>query len=530
MASERCLIYQRNRAVLVTASAPGFEPARDGLRRFAELVHSAGAYHTYRITDLSLWSAAASGLTAGQIVAHLERFGEHPPPLPLVAYVQEFCGRYGLLRLRGRPGSLRLTGSDPALIERVRVEHGLSRSADGLAVPDDRRGTLKAALTAAGYPVVDEAALASGVELEFAICPEVRLRPYQAHAVERFVASAPTGGVVLLPCGSGKTVVGIAAAAALKATTLVVTPSRTIGEQWRDSLLALTDLAADQVGVHRLGHMPRPVTILTYQGLIARRQGEPATLAALLDFPWGLIVYDEVHSLPADLFRQSAVLQSRRRLGLTATLVREDGRERDVFSLVGPTVFSMPWRDLERRGWIAPVDCVEVRVRLVDGARPTPERVLSAKLKAMRVLARRHAGEPTLVVAHRLAEVQAAARALGAPVVTGQTTAAERRARYESFRRGEIPVLVLSRVANVGVDLPDAAVLIQLSGAFGSRQEEAQRLGRLLRPKRDGRRAAFYSLVAPATGETEMAARRQRFLVDQGYRYRIVDLDPTIPA
>jgi DNA excision repair protein ERCC-3 len=263
----------------------------------------------------------------------------------------------------------------------------------------------------------------------------------------------------------------------------------------------------------------------------SRRTGSRCTrLAAQLDYPGGLIVYDEVHSLPADLFRQSAVLQARRRLGLTATLVREDGRAADVFSLVGPPVFSVAWRELERRGWIAPVDCVEVRVRLLEGERATAERVLSRKLRVMRDLVRRHAGEPTLVVAHRLIEVRAAARTLGAPVVTGETPAAERRAYYAAFRRGELPRLVLSRVANVGVDLPDAAVLIQLSGAFGSRQEEAQRLGRLLRPKGAGRRATFYTLVAPATGEVEFATRRQRFLVDQGYRYRIVDHAPPSPV
>lgn len=526
MASERCLIFQRNRTVLVTPIAAGFDEARDGLRRFGELVHSSGAYHTYRITDLSLWSAVASGIDSRQIIAHLDRFGELPPPLPLVAYIQEFCGRYGLLRLEGGPSGLRLTGTDPALLARIRAEHGLESDGDGLVVPDAQRGTLKAALTGAGYPVVDAAALASDVPLGFALRADIELRPYQVDAVDRFVAGAPTGGVVLLPCGSGKTIVGLAVAARLRASTLVVTPSRTIGEQWREQLLALTDLADEQIALHQAGRAPRPLTIVTYQGLIARSRGGQATLAALLDYPWGLIVYDEVHSLPADVFRQSAVLQARRRLGLTATLVREDGREVDVFSLVGPTVFSMPWRDLERRGWIAPVECVEVRVRLEDGVRATPERVLSAKLKVVRQLVGRHCGEPVLVVAHRLVEVNAAARALDAPVVTGQTPAGERRARYDAFRRGETPVLVLSRVANVGVDLPDAAVLIQISGAFGSRQEEAQRLGRLLRPKRTGRRAMFYSLVAPATGEVEFAGRRQRFLVDQGYRYQIVDHAP----
>lgn len=525
MRSDRCLIFQRDRTVLVSTGAATYPEARDGIRQFAELVHAAGAYHTYRITELALWSAAAGGLTAEEIIAFLERYGEHPPPLTLVAFIQEVIGRYGLLRLTGPLGGLRLTGPDRGLLARVADAHGLAWDGDALVVPDSQRGAIKRALADEGYPVVDEAVLAASAPVAFALRPDVRLRPYQAEAVRRFVERAVTGGVVLLPCGAGKTVVGVAIAAALQSATLIVTPSRTIGEQWQRHLREMTTLPPDSVGEYVPGREPPPVTVVTYQRLTARANGRQATLGALLDWPWGLVIYDEVHALPAEIFRQSASLQSRRRLGLTATLVREDGRERDVFSLVGPTVFSVPWRDLERRGWIAPVDCVEVRVRPPATGAASADRILAAKLRVVRRLARRHAGEPTLVVAHRLIEVAAAARALGAPMVTGQTPAAERRALYDAFRRGEIRCLALSRVANVGVDLPDAAVLIQISGAFGSRQEEAQRLGRLLRPKESGRRAVFYSLVVPGTREVEFAARRQRFLVDQGYRYRVVDAE-----
>lgn len=530
MTHERCLIFQRDRTILVEAGSPAAAAARDGLRRFAELVQSAGAYHTYRVTELSLWSAAASGLTAERVLAFLERYGLHPPPLPLVADIQEFTGRYGLLRLVGDLGALRLVSRDRGLLARIAAEHGLPLVDDAVQVPDEQRGALKSALAASGYPVLDEAALAAAEPLAFSLRPEVRLRPYQEAAVRRFVERSQTGGVILLPCGAGKTVVGVAAAAQLGTRTLIVTPSRTVAEQWQAHLLRMTTLSEGQVGLFRRGSQPRGVTVATYQALTSRSGGRPANLAALLDLPWGLVIYDEVHSLPADVFRQSATLQSRRRLGLTATLVREDGREREVFSLVGPAVYNVPWRELERRGWIAPVDCIEVRVPVAGAQLSSAERRLAAKLRAVRALAARHRDEPTLVIAHRLIEVRAAAQTLGAPAISGETPAAERRALYDAFRRGELRRLVLSRVGNVGVDLPDAAVLIQISGAFGSRQEEAQRLGRLLRPKQDGQRAVFYSLVVPETRETDFAARRQRFLVDQGYRYRLVDAADLVAA
>lgn len=524
MTAERCLIFQRNHTILISTASPAFPAARDQLRQFAELVQSSGAYHIYRVTDLSLWSAAASGLTATIIGEVFDRFGEHAAPRSLVAFVQEFMCRYGLLRLEGALGSLRLASTDRALLARIADAHQFVWEDTCLRIPDERRGWLKSTLAAEGYPVVDAAALASTENLPFELRPGVCLRSYQTEAVERFVERGEIGGVVLLPCGAGKTVVGIAAAARLRARTLIVTPSRTIAEQWHRHLLDLTTLSSAEVGFYNARRGLTPVTIVTYQALTSRTNGRAANLANLVDFPWGLVIYDEVHSLPADIFRSSAALQSRRRLGLTATLIREDGRERDVFSLVGPAVFSVPWRLLEHHGWIAPVDCVEVRVRPAREQPATPERLLAAKLRALLRLAAQHRDQPLLVLAHRLIEVAAAARALNAPVITGQTPASARRALYDAFRRGEHRCLVLSRVANTGVDLPDAAVLVQVSGAFGSRQEEAQRVGRLLRPKQGGR-ATFYSLVAAGTRETEFAGRRQRFLIDQGYRYQVVDAE-----
>jgi DNA excision repair protein ERCC-3 len=524
LAGERCLLFRNDHSILVTIDSPGFDAAREGLRRFAELRQAAGAYHVYQITDIALWSAAASGMTASEMIDLLRRYGQHAPPPALVAHIQQVVGRYGYLRLTGDAGALRLVSEDRALLARLARELRLEQGANGVVIPAEQRGAVKAKLAEIGYPVVDEAALSLSPEVEIALAPDVHLRPYQDDAVARFVRSGLTGGVILLPCGSGKTVIGVAAAANLRARTLVITPSRTIGDQWQQHFLRLTNIEPTNVSIYRKGVAPTPVTIATYQALTARN-GAGSGLAEVLDHPWGLIIYDEVHSLPADVFRQSAEVQSIRRLGLTATLVREDGREREVFSLVGPTVYSAPWRDLERRGWIAPVDCIEVRIEQHGRQELTPDRALAAKLKVLKRILRQHTHEQTLVVAHHLKEVAAAGRITGAETITGESSLEERQALYRNFREGELDCLVLSRVANVGVDLPDASVLIQISGAFGSRQEEAQRVGRILRPKPGQSRATFYTLVTAGSREVEFAARRQRFLIDQGYRYRVVAAD-----
>jgi len=487
------------------------------------LRQAAGAYHVYQITDVALWAAAASGMTADEMIGVLQRFGQHEPPLSLVAHIQQTVGRYGFVRLTGSTDALRLVSGDRALLARLANELQLVLETDGVVVTPEQRGAIKARLADIGYPVVDEAALSLSPEVEMELRPDVHLRPYQDEAVRRFVESGLTGGLILLPCGSGKTVIGVAAAARLRARTLVITPSRTIGDQWQQHFQRLTTVEPASVSIYRKGIAPTPVTIATYQALTARNGS--SGLADVLDHPWGLIIYDEVHSLPADVFRQSASLQSIRRLGLTATLVREDGREREVFSLIGPTVYSSPWRDLERRGWIAPVDCIEVRISQQGRQELTPDRALAAKLKVLKRLMRQHSHEQTLVVAHHLKEVAAAGRITGAETITGESSLEERQTLYRNFKDGDLNCLVLSRVANVGVDLPDASVMIQLSGAYGSRQEEAQRVGRVLRPKAGQARATFYTLVTAGTREVEFAARRQRFLIDQGYRYRVVAAD-----
>ncbi len=524
LAGERCLLFRNDHSILVTVESPGFDEAREGLRHFAELRQAGGAYHVYQVTDIALWSAAASGLSAGEMIDLLRRYGQHAPPPSLVAHIQQVVGRYGYLRLTGNADALRLVSDDRALLSRLASDLNLTLEPAGIAVPAEQRGSVKARLAEIGYPVVDEAALALSPQVEMELRQGVHLRPYQDAAVARFVRSRLTGGLILLPCGSGKTVIGVATAAQLRARTLVITPSRTIGDQWQQHFLRLTTIDPESVSIYRKGISPAPVTIATYQALTTRNGGGSG-LAEVLDHPWGVIIYDEVHSLPADVFRQSASVQSIRRLGLTATLVREDGREREVFSLVGPTVYSAPWRDLERRGWIAPVDCIEVRIERAGRQELTPDRALAAKLKVLKRILRQHPHEQTLIVAHHLKEVAAAGRITGAETITGESSLEERQALYRNFKDGELKCLVLSRVANVGVDLPDASVLIQISGAFGSRQEEAQRVGRVLRPKPGQGRATFYTLVTTGTREVEFAARRQRFLIDQGYRYRVVRSD-----
>ena len=524
MAGERCLLFRNDHSILITIESPGFEAARDGLRRFAELRQAGGAYHVYQITEIALWSAAASGLSAGEMIDVLQRYGQHEPPPSLVAHIQQVVGRYGYLRLTGETDALRLVSEDRALLARLAHELHLEQDAHGLVIGPAQRGEIKAKLAGKGYPVVDEAALSLSPEVEIALASDLQLRPYQDDAVRRFAQSGLTGGVILLPCGSGKTIIGVAAAARLRARTLIITPSRTIGDQWQQHFLRLTNIEPSAVTIYRKGIAPTPVTIATYQALTTHN-GASSGLADVLDHPWGLIIYDEVHSLPADVFRQSASVQSIRRLGLTATLVREDGREREVFSLVGPTVYSAPWRDLERRGWIAPVDCIEVRIEQRGRQALTPDRALANKLKVLKRIVRQHSQEQTLIVAHRLKEVAAAGRATGAETITGESSLEERRTLYRNFRDGDLACLVLSRVANVGVDLPDASVMIQISGAFGSRQEEAQRVGRVLRPKPGKSRATFSTLVTAGSREVEFAARRQRFLIDQGYRYRVVAAD-----
>ena len=546
------LIVQSDHTLLLEVGHPDSAECRAAIAPFAELERSPEHMHTYRVTPLALWNARAAGHDAEQVVDALLRWSRYPVPQALLVGVAETMDRYGRLILEVDPRhGLVLRSSDFAVLEEVlRAKTvtplvGARIDASTVVVPGSERGRLKQALVKAGWPADDRAGYVDGASFPIEVAgPEsFTLRSYQRHAVEAFSASG--SGVVVLPCGSGKTLVGIAAMAEAGAHSLILVTNIVAARQWRDELLARTTLRADDVGEYSGERKDiRPVTIATYQILTSRRGGLYPHHEIFSAEDWGLIVYDEVHLLPAPVFRMTADIQSRRRLGLTATLVREDGREADVFSLIGPKRFDAPWRDIEAQGWIAPAVCTEVRVTLSDDERMAyalaePEeryrvgataRSKLAVVERLCDLAVSH-GEPTLVIGQYIDQLEELARRLDAPVLTGKTPTRQREVLYSQFRQGLIEVLVVSKVANFSIDLPEASVAIQVSGSFGSRQEEAQRLGRVLRPKADGRQARFFAVVSRDTNDQDFAARRQRFLAEQGYAYQISDADTvTWPA
>jgi DNA excision repair protein ERCC-3 len=500
--------------------------------------------HTYRLTPLGLWNARAAGHDAEQVVDALVRFSRYTVPHALLVDVADTMDRYGRLQLAKHPThGLVLISLDRAVLEEVLRQKKIAPmlgdriDADTVLVHPSERGRLKQALLKVGWPAEDLAGYVDGeahpIELDNS---GWTLRNYQADAVSSFWAGG--SGVVVLPCGAGKTLVGAAAMAQAKATTLILVTNTVSGRQWKRELLARTSLTEEEIGEYSGEKKEiRPVTIATYQVMTTRRKGEYRHLELFDSRDWGLIVYDEVHLLPAPIFRLTADLQSRRRLGLTATLVREDGREGDVFSLIGPKRYDAPWKDIENQGWIAPADCSEVRVTLTDAERmsyataePEDRYKIAAtartKLPVIEAIVEKHSDDQVLVIGAYLDQLEEIAGHLGdVPIIQGSTPNKERERLYDSFRAGETRVLVVSKVANFSIDLPEAAVAIQISGTFGSRQEEAQRLGRVLRPKHDGRQAHFYTVISRDTLDAEYAAHRQRFLAEQGYSYTIVDAD-----
>ncbi|KQT91450.1 helicase [Marmoricola sp. Leaf446] len=540
------LIVQSDKTLLLEVDHEQADAARKAIAPFAELERSPEHIHTYRLTPLGLWNARAAGHDAEQVVNVLLTFSRYAVPHALLVDVAETMDRYGRIRLDKHPvHGLVLSSSDRAVFEEVirskKVSGMLGERLDpeNVAVHPSQRGNLKQALLKLGWPAEDFAGYVDGeahpIELDQA---DWQLRPYQREAAESFWHGG--SGVVVLPCGAGKTLVGAAAMAQAKATTLILVTNTVSARQWKSELVRRTTLTEDEIGEYSGAKKEvKPVTIATYQVLTMRRKGVYPHLELLDAKDWGLIVYDEVHLLPAPIFRMTADLQARRRVGLTATLVREDGREGDVFSLIGPKRYDAPWKDIESQGWIAPADCVEVRVTLPDSERlayatAEPEeryRLASCtheKVKVAAHLVSQHPGEPTLVIGQYLDQLDELAEHLDAPVIKGETSVKERERLFEGFRHGEIPLLVVSKVANFSVDLPGAAVAIQVSGSFGSRQEEAQRLGRLLRPKAKGadgtqKPARFYTIVSRDTVDADFAQNRQRFLAEQGYAYRILD-------
>ena len=537
------LIVQSDRTVLLEVAHPEAETARHELAIFAELERAPEHIHTYRVTRLGLWNARAAGHSADDMLATLDRWSRFPVPASVSIDIRETVGRYGRLVIeRDAEGALILRGSDAAVLAEVAKNKRIQPLLVGHPTPDTyvidawARGHIKQELLKIGWPAEDHAGYTPGTPHEIDLHEDGwTLRPYQRKAVDIF--SEGGSGVVVLPCGAGKTLVGAAAMAETKTTTLILVTNTVSARQWRDELLKRTSLTPEEIGEYSgQAKEVKPVTIATYQILTAKRKGEYAHLALLDALDWGLIVYDEVHLLPAPVFKLTADLQARRRLGLTATLVREDGREGDVFSLIGPKRFDAPWKEIEAQGFISPAVCYEVRVdlpasdRLEYAASADDERyrlaaTAHAKIGVVRDLVARHAGEQILVIGQYLDQIDMLAEALDAPKITGSTPVDEREELYGAFREGRIPVLVVSKVANFSIDLPEASVAIQVSGSFGSRQEEAQRLGRLLRPKTSGHTASFYTLIARDTVEQDFAQNRQRFLAEQGYSYTILDAE-----
>jgi len=542
-------IVQSDRSVLLEVAHPDFDRARATLARFAELEKSPEHVHTYRISPVSLWNAAAAGMRAEEIASALVELSRYDVPQAVLADVRDLCARYGRLRLEaGDAGLLRLVSDDPALLAEVARAEPVGTLLRGrpsateatLAAP--ARGPLKQALIALGWPVEDLAPYEDGDALELALADELEMRPYQREAALAWEAAG--AGVVVLPCGSGKTIVGLAAIASQGCETLIVTSNSASLVQWRSELEARTTVAPEAIGEYSSRSKEiRPITLTTYQ-MLTHRPRRDAGFPHLDLFErreWGLVIYDEVHLLPAPVFRATARIQARRRLGLTATLVREDRAEPLVFSLVGPKRYDTAWRELEDAGWIASAECTEVRVQLAAQGRmdyalaDQRERfgIASrnpAKDELVSTILRRHPGAQALVIGYFVGQLGRIAEALGAPLITGKTAHHEREQLYDRFRAGELPVLCVSKVANFALDLPSASVAVEVSGTFGSRQEEAQRLGRLLRPKPGDNRAWFYTIVSRETIEQDYAHRRQLFLAEQGYRYTVLAPEELIAA
>lgn len=528
---------------------PLYDEARDALAGFAELLKSPEHMHTYQLSALSLWNAMAAGLDAEHIVETLTRFSEYPVPDMVSHYVRDQAVRFGRLKLVAAADGdgLWLTSEDALALTQVGRTKSVIPYLDGPLHPGYRirpeyRGLLKQALAKAGWPVDDVAGYTPGAPLYIDLQERLpdghpfALRHYQEAAVRAFWGEGRIdrgNGVVVLPCGAGKTVVGMGAMWMAQTHTLILTTSTAALHQWQREILEKTTLTPDQVGEYSASTKTvRPVTVTTYQMLTHRSDGRFPHFEALDQHPWGLIIYDEVHLLPAPMFRLTASLQARRRLGLTATLIREDGRAEDVFALIGPKRFDMPWKVLEQEGWIATARCREIRVKLSESQRENyaaaddAERVRiaaenPAKTAVVEELLTAHRDDFVLVIGQYLEQLERMAAHFNAPLITGKTPNRERERLYQAFRAGEIPVLFVSKVGNFAIDLPDANVAIQISGTFGSRQEEAQRLGRILRPKGEGVMATFYSVVSEDTKEQEFAQKRQLFLCEQGYRYDI---------
>lgn len=548
------LIVQSDRSILLEVDHPQHAEARDALAQFAELEKSPEHIHTYRLSPLSLWNAAAGGMSTQAILELLTSYSKYTIPSNIIVDIREYVSRYGRVKLIREGDALLLISNDTALMAEI-MHHKRTQpyivgqlNSSTIQVDASRRGHIKQALIHIGFPAEDLAGYTDGSALPIQLKSETlqglafEPRKYQYAASAAFYAGgAPSGGsgVVVLPCGAGKTIVGLVTITDIQRATLILTPNTVAVRQWIHEIIDKTDISPEMIGEYTGERKDiRPITVSTYQILTYRRSGEEdfPHFALFTSLDWGLIIYDEVHLLPAPVFRITAEIQVRRRLGLTATLVREDGRETDVFSLIGPKKFDVPWRELERQGWIATAECHEIRVSMTEDeqlnyavAEEREKYRLAAecvaKLTITRYLAECHRDDQVLIIGQYIDQLKLLADELEAPLLTGRTPTKQREKLYEQFRRGEIKRLVVSKVANFAIDLPDANVAIQVSGTFGSRQEEAQRLGRILRPKIDGSIAFFYSIVARDSRDQDFSANRQLFLTEQGYRYVIEDAE-----
>ena len=535
------LIVQSDKTALLEVDHPLAGEARHELAVFAELERAPEHIHTYRITKLGLWNARAAGHDSDFVLGVLDRFAKFAVPTSVRTDITETMNRYGRLTIqRDEQGELELVSQEPAILAEATKHRKIAELLDGrisqtaFKIQPWARGQVKQELLKLGWPAEDFAGYTPGTPHEIALAGSGwQIREYQTQAVDKFWQGG--SGVVVLPCGAGKTIVGAAAMAVAKTNTLILVTNTVSARQWKAELLKRTTLTEEEIGEYS-GSVKeiKPVTIATYQILTTKRKNEYAHLSLLNAKDWGLIVYDEVHLLPAPIFKMTADLQARRRLGLTATLVREDGKEGDVFSLIGPKRFDAPWKEIEEQGYIAPAACFEIRIDL-----PEEERLNYAmanqedryriaatspmKIAVIKKLLAKHAGEPTLIIGQYLDQIHTIAEVLDMPMITGETPVDERERLFDLFRTGVLTTLVVSKVANFSIDLPEASVAIQISGSYGSRQEEAQRLGRLLRPKADGRTASFYTLISRDTVDQDFAQNRQRFLAEQGYSYEILD-------
>jgi DNA excision repair protein ERCC-3 len=537
------LIVQSDKTLLLDIDHPMSTECRRAIAPFAELERSPEHIHTYRLTPLGLWNARAAGHDAEQVIDTLIKYSRYAVPHSILIDVAETMSRYGRLRLEMDPvhGLILITTDTAVLEEVIRAKKiapllGARIDAETITVLPSQRGQIKQSLLRLGWPAEDFAGYVDGQAHEISLVQkDWKIRPYQELAAEGFWHGG--SGVVVLPCGAGKTIVGAAAMAHAKATTLILVTNTIAARQWREELLKRTTLNEDEIGEYSGAKKEiRPVTIATYQVMTKKKNGVYAHLDLFDSYDWGLVIYDEVHLLPAPIFRFTADIQSRRRLGLTATLVREDGMEGEVFSLIGPKRFDVPWKEIEAQGYIAPAECIEVRVNLTETERlayatAEPENryrncaTTRTKRDVVQALVEKHADDQVLVIGQYIDQLDDLSEVLGAPLIKGETPIKEREILFNQFRTGEIKCLVVSKVANFSIDLPDATIAIQVSGAFGSRQEEAQRLGRILRPKSDGRGAKFYSVISRDTIDQDFAQNRQRFLAEQGYSYKIIDAD-----